>query len=189
MHVQVLLAIVQIFGMFAIGILARRLGYVREEELDRWSRFIIDFLFPLLVFHSVARDFDAGRLGELWVLPLIGIGVMVFGAIAGIGLRHGLRERDPDVRKTFHHFCAINNYGFLPLVIVINLWGEVALAKLFFLNFGSNVAFWTLGVGLLAGGSNWRSAARNILSPSLIALALAFALAVCGWSSHVPEVV
>ena len=70
----IVIAIVQIFGTFVVGWVARHLGYIREEELNRWSRFAIDFLMPALVFHSIVTSFESERLGELWTLPLVGFG-------------------------------------------------------------------------------------------------------------------
>ncbi len=185
---QIIFAILQIFGVFFVGWLARHWQYIREEELNRWSKFVIDFLFPLLVFHSIASDFDAGRLRELWPLPALGLGMIVAGALAGILLRKGLRQQPEPLVKTFHHFCAINNYGFLPLIIVQNLMGTPAIALLFFFNLGSNIGYWTVGVALL-GESDLRKAARNIVNPSIIALFIALGLSLTGFKAYVPAVI
>ena len=184
---EIVLAVVQIFGVFLIGWLARRWQYIEEEEINRWSHFVVDVLFPLLVFTSIVRGFEAERVRQLWPLPFLGLGMIVFGALAGILLRMGVRSRDPDVVKTFHHFCAINNYGFLPIIIVQSLWGETGLANLFVFNLGSTVGYWTIGIGLL-GEADWRKTARKIFSSNLIAVALALAVCLSGAKSHVPEV-
>ena len=185
---EIILAILQIFGVFFVGGLARRLGYIDERDINRWSRLVIDFLFPLLVFHSITQGFKAERFSELWPLPFIGLGVIVFGALCGIGLRRAMRSDDPDIHKTFHHFCAINNYGYLPIIIIMNLWGTEGLAKLFFLNLGSTVGYWTIGVALL-GGMSFRKSLRQILTPTLFALCLALGLCLTGLNSHVPKIV
>jgi len=183
----IIMAIAQIFGMFAVGWLARHLKYIGEGEINRWSHFVIDFLFPLLVFNSIVKNFEADRLSELWALPVLGLGMMTFGALCGFVLKRGLKSSDLNFIKTFHHFCAINNYGFLPLIIVLNMWGEAALAKLFFFNLGSNIAYWTIGVGLL-GESNIKKALKNILTPSLVALFFALVLSITGLNHFVPEI-
>ncbi len=121
---DIIFAIAEISGVLAVGWLARLTGHVREDDVNRWSRFVLDFLFPALVFHRIITGFDPSRLAEVWPLPVLGLGVIAFGALAGFGLRYGLKSRDADVRKTFHHFCAVNNYGYLPIIIVGNLWGD-----------------------------------------------------------------
>lgn len=185
---EIVTAIAQIFGVFAIGWLARRMRYLDESDVNRWSRLVIDFLMPLLAFHSITANFDRGRVRELWALPLIGFGMIAFGALCGVLLRRALRSRDPDIRKTFHHFCAINNYGFLPIIIVQSLWGSEGVARLFVLNLGSTVGYWTIGVGLL-GGASPRQAAKNILGPNLAAVVFALALCLAGLNRYVPDLV
>ncbi|MBN1257398.1 MAG: AEC family transporter [Planctomycetes bacterium] len=185
---EIILAIVEIFGIFTIGWLARHKVYIREAELDRWSRFVIDFIFPFLVFNSIVMNFEAERLGELWPLPLLGFGMIAFGALAGFFLRRGVSNQSPATVKTFHHFCAINNYGFIPIIIIYNLWGEAALARLFFFNLGSSIGYWTIGVTLL-GESDLRRTAKNMLSPSLLALFLALVLSITGYNQAIPGVV
>jgi len=185
---EIVYAILQIFGTFFVGWLARRLGYICEEELNRWSRFVVDFLLPLLVFHSVLRGFEPARLPELWPLPVVGLGMILVGALAGLLLRRALTGCSADLIKTFHHFCAVNNYGFLPIIIVQNTMGADKLALLFFFNLGSSIGYWTVGVGIL-GGVEARSALRNLLSPNLVALFLALALRFTGVDAHLPRVV
>ena len=186
--VTIIMAIVKLFGVVAVGWLARRLGYIREEDLSRWTHFVIDFLFPLLVFHTIIEGFQAERMGELWMLPVIGFGIVAFGALCGLLLRSGLRTRDSNLVRTFLHLCAINNYGFLPIILVADLWGRAALANLFFLNLGSSIGYWTIGVGLL-GGTDVKKVMRNVFSSPMIALFLALVLCMTRSSRFVPEVI
>jgi hypothetical protein len=136
----------------------------------------------------LARGLNVERFHALLPLPLLGLGMMLFGALCGVPLRKALRNRDPDVARTFHHLCAINNYGFLPIIIVKDLWGDQGLANLFLLNVGSTIGYWTIGVGLLGGG-NLRSRLRHVLTPNLVGLVLALALCLTGLVRWVPEVV
>jgi len=122
-------------------------------------------------------------------LPLIGLGIAMGGALLGLGLRYGLRTKDKDMERTFLYFCTVNNYGFLPVVIVQNLWGgQVMLANLFFLTLGSTIATWTVGVGVL-GGTNVKQMGRNLLTPTLLATVVAIVMSWFGWNRHIPHVV
>lgn len=185
---KIILAILQIFGVFFVGWGARHLRYINEMEINRWSRVAIDILMPLLVFHSIVTGFKADRLGTLWPLPILGLGIIVFGALCGIALRRGMWSKDENLRKTFHHFCAINNYGYLPIIIVQSLWGTEGVARLFFLNLGSSIGYWTIGVGVL-GDSGVLKRLKKILTPNLITLAVALGLCLLGWNRHVPTLV
>ncbi len=178
MMTQVFLAIVETFGMFAVGALVMHFKFIDEKDLNKLSRLIVDIFFPMLAFDSITRNFDPSQLKELWLMPTIGFGLMLFGGILGFGLRYGIRNRTHDRMVTFHHFCAINNYLFLPLIILSNLWGEKYLALLFIMNIGSTIGFWTLGVGILAGGDVKRTI-NNIFSINQAAVALALIFCFC----------
>ncbi len=183
---QVFLAIVETFGMFAIGALVMHLKILDDKDLGKLSTLIVDIFFPMLAFDSIVRNFDPSQLKELWLMPTIGFGLMVFGGVLGFGLRYGMRNRTHDRMVTFHHFCAINNYLFLPLIILSNLSGEKYLALLFIMNIGSTIGFWTLGVGILAGG-DVRRTFNNIFSINQAAVVLA--LIICFCKIPVPAVV
>jgi predicted permease len=147
----IILSIAEIFGLLSIGAVCRYFRYIEEPDIDKWSKLVLDFLYPAFVFSSITIGFQTGRRNELWVLPLIGLGISMGGALLGLGLKYGLRTKNKDMERTFLYFCAVNNYGFLPVVIVQNLWGGTAmLANLFFLTLGSTIATWTVGVGVMA---------------------------------------
>lgn len=165
---QVIFAIIEIFTIFAIGAYVRHRGMLEEKDLNKLSKLVLDVLFPLYVFASITKRFDPHQLSELWIMPLAGFAIMAFGALLGFGLKKGLKNRSPERLATFHHYCAINNYLFLPIIILTNLWGEKYLPLLFIMNIGSTIGFWTIGVGLLGG--NCKNAIKNICSVNLAAV-------------------
>lgn len=169
----VLEAIIEIFGMFAIGALLRKLKFIEKEDLSKFSRVVFDVLFPIMIFSSIATRLDPDRIYELWMLPVIGFLMMLLGWILGWGLRYGVQNRGNGRIETFHHFCIANNYIFLPLIVISNLWGATYEPLLFLLNVGSIIGLWTIGIGVLAG-SDLKRAAKNILSPNLLAVFLGF---------------
>lgn len=178
MMTQVFLAIVETFGMFAVGALVMHFKFIDDKDLNKLSRLIVDIFFPMLAFDSITRNFDPAQLKELWLMPALGFGLMLFGGILGFSLRYGMRNRTHDRMVTFHHFCAINNFLFLPLIILANLGGAKYLALLFIMNIGSTIGFWTLGVGILAGG-DFRRTLSNIFSINQAAVILALIFCFC----------
>lgn len=171
---QVILAIVEIFIIFAIGAYVRHRGMLEEQDLTKLSKLVVDILFPMLVFASITKNLDPNKLNELWIMPLAGFGLMACGALLGIFLKKGLKNSSPERVATFHHYCAINNYVFLPIIILSNLWGKEYLPLLFIMNIGSTIGFWTIGVALLGG--DFKSAVKNIFSINLVAIIAAIAI-------------
>lgn len=185
----IILAIAEIFGLMAIGGFARKLAYIDERDIDRWSKMVLDWLYPAFIFSSITSGFQAERLGELWVLPVIGFGSSLICLLLGYGLVFGLRTNDGAKKRTFLYFCAMNNYSYLPIVIIQNIWGNGGmLADLFLLTIGSTVANWTLGVGVF-GGADVKSLFRTLISSNLIATVTAIVFSIFGWQHHFPAIV
>ncbi|MCE9615538.1 MAG: AEC family transporter [Lentisphaerae bacterium] len=184
----VTLAILEIFTLFALGALARRLGYLQDADLSRWSRLGVDFLLPGLAFHTITQNLDPVRLRAMWIAPLIAVGMFGVGALVGEFTRPRHAPYSDPFSRTFRHLCAMNNYSYLPIVIIQRLWGGPALADFFIFNLGSEIGFWTLGVALF-GQRNHRAALRQILSPNVIAILLAVTLCLLGWHVRIPRLV
>ena len=181
----------QMAGLCGLGWLIDRLGYCKSDDYQRWSKIAVDFLLPLLIFHSIVRDLDTSNFGELWSLPFLGFGLMVVGGVAGMVFKWGLANRSVDRQRTFMHIAAINNFGFLPIYIISNLieTGQAPstlLALFFVFNLGSTIGFWTIGVITLTGGG-LRDAWKRALSPPMLAICLAIPIAHLGGKEWIPS--
>ena len=169
---KVILAILETFIFFGFGAWAYRLKMLEDNDLGKLGRLSIDMLLPFLTFSSIVTNFTAKDLAAIWQLPLLGIGIMAFGALCGYILVYGLHDKSPRRNGTFLHLAIANNYIFLPLVVLGNLFGEKAVAALMLLTVGSTVGFWTFGVGVLAG-RDYRRVIRNVCSTNMAAVVLA----------------
>lgn len=181
-------SIAEMFGLFGIGYLAHRLKILDRSDVDRIAKLIFDILYTCLIFGTVVPGLDVSRLSELWVLPLLGLGIMLVGFALGFVLKRGVKNDDPEVRRVFHHMCAINNFGFLPIFIIDNSMPPEALALFFVFNLGSTLGYWTLGV-LTLGSTGFRATARKLLSPPLVALFASLVLTFLGAKTWVPDFV
>lgn len=180
-------AIAELFGLFALGWFIRRKGYAQPEDLHRWGRIATEVFYPFLIFHSIVRDFDAERVRELWVLPLLAFSMMTAGAGVGLVLRKALRSHDPDLGRTFVHLCAMNNFIYLPIFIIQkSIMPAGALADFFVFNLGSTVGFWTIGVLTLGGPAGWCTTLKHLASPAILSMLLALVMACFGAKNWLP---
>ena len=118
MMYQVFLSILETFIVFGVGALAWKLKMIESGDLDKLSRLTLDLFFPMLTFSTITRTFNPDHLSELWVMPLLGIAIMLFGAAVGWIFKRFMKSRGHGREGTFHHICAINNYVFLPLIVL-----------------------------------------------------------------------
>jgi hypothetical protein len=186
MAASILLAITEIFIFFLLGWVSNRMGLIKEEHINSLTRFVILFLLPPLIFSRIVMNLDADTLLDLWMLPVLGFSMMALGGGLGFILAKGVREKDENVVKTFRHFCAVNNFGFFPIIVIGRLWGEEAVAKLFLLHLGSYIGYWSIGISLLGKG-RVKDILKNLLNPPLIAVLIAAAVVFLNASSHIPD--
>ena len=106
MNGSILLGILELFLLFALGFLARRFKLIGDDVIGGMSRIIFDILFPVYIFGSIVKDFDPGRLNELWPLPCIGFGLMLLGGGASFVLGKGITTREEGI-----HPCRLCSYS------------------------------------------------------------------------------
>ena len=190
MTIAIIMAIAEIFGLFMFGSIARRLGYISDNDIDRWTCFIIDFLLPVFSFTSILKGLDTQKIHELWLLPVTGFVMVVIFTVAGILLKGGLLTKNAKMKRTFLHLCAVNNSSFLPIIILRNIGGDGSLANLFLLYIGTLVGIWTIGIGVLGSGNGAiKERLKKLVSPNLIAIIAAIVIALLGGRKIIPELV
>ena len=171
---KILLGILKTFCYFGLGALAIRLKIFDRTEAAHFGKFAIDILTPFLTFYSIVTNFSRRDGDAFWQMPLIGFGMILFGMLCGYGLQFGMKKKTPRRMATFVHLCALNNFLFLPLILLDSLYGMRAVAYLFLMNVGSTVGFWTCGVFSLAG-TDWKLALKNLCSTNIAAVILSVA--------------
>lgn len=182
-HLLAILA--PIFTLIALGAVLRRVGWLTTEADASLLRLSVSLLFPCLIFQSVMGNAALRDPRNLVWPPLLAFASMVLGWFAAwwTGRALGL-ERGTGLR-TFVFTTGFYNYSYVPIALVGALYGASTLGVLFVFTTGNELAAWTVGIILLAGGSfrdNW----RKILNPPAFALVGAVLLNTTGF--EVPTV-
>lgn len=179
--------IAPVFLMLAIGMGLRWKGLLSPVVEKGVVQLVVSVFYPCLIISSMikADRFEAGS-GSLWA-PVAGFFTVAFGFLAAylIGRMGGIK-RGRGLR-TFAFSVAIYNYGYLPIPLMQSMFGPNELAVLFLHNVGIEVAIWTVGISLLAGGS-LRDGLKRIVNPMVAALVIGLALNMTGWASVLPSI-
>lgn len=166
-HLLAILA--PIFVLIALGAVLRRIGWLTTEADASLLRLGVNLFFPALIFNAVLGNPALRDPRNLLWPPLLGFVSMAIGWFAAwwtgraIGLARGSGLR------TFAFATGFYNYSYVPIALVGALYGEDVLGVLFVFTTGNELAAWTVGILLLAGGSfreNW----RKVLNPPVFAL-------------------
>lgn len=173
----VLLKIATMFLVMALGWVARRRNYLTEETTRSLIRFVVDLVFPALVFTQMLRTVNAEVLRAGWFVPILGAAVIVIALAVG---RLSLPVCGGNGhRPTIIFLAGIPNWVYLPLPIVQGLYGDAGVRDVLLYNVGCQVVLWSLGVWTLSGTRpDLKSLKQVALNPGLLATLAGVLLAV-----------
>ncbi len=185
---QLLLLIVPVFALIAIGVGLRRLGWLTAEADGSLLSLVVKFLYPCLIFENVVNNAALRNPANLALAPLAGylmmaatIGIAYYvGRTLGLSTGQGLR--------TFAFAVGINNYGYIPIPLMQELFGRESLGVLLVHNVGCEAAVWTVGI-LVLSGLSLRDGWRRLINAPVISLVIALTGNLLGVGPHIPGVV
>jgi len=183
-----------IFLMILAGYVVRRRKLVDDAFNRQLSLVLMNVFYPALILNAVVRHYTLGSLAANWALPAGTVIIVAVGWSVGMLLRPFLHHEPEGLQRTFLFHCTMNNYSFLPIMLVTGLMGEQAVAQVILASFGAEICLWTLGVQALTGHAVSLRTLRNLLTMPMGALVLAVALLACrAWgvrhgcdSAHLP---
>ena len=168
------LQIIFVLVLMALGFVVRKRGMISAVGTTEMVRVLISIIYPCLIFSSVTH-LKAQELAANWIMPVMAL------LIAGTGLTLGLialrlmKNVNQERASAFLFQNTINNYLFLPLPLVMLIWGNEGVALLVFASMGFELAVWTVGVFLFNRANKLTEGIRMMFGPPLIALIFSFA--------------
>lgn len=179
----VLTAVLPIFCIAGTGALLRQLNWLTADADASLLRVTVNVLTPCLIFDSILGNGAFSQPGNVWLPPLVGFGTVALGLPFALFFQGAAGLNDDRARRTFRFVVSTYNYGYVPLPLILALFPrEIAgptVAVLFVHNVGVELAFWSLGLMTLGGGSlreNWRKVLNVPLLVIIGTLALNFLL-------------
>lgn len=182
----ILEASLPVYFAIAAGLVLRRIGLFPKELDAGVMRLIVNFLFPCFVLDKILgnealNQFStvSSAVGSGFILILIGFGLSYLAALA-VGMRKS------DGLRTFSLATGIQNYGFIPIPIIIKLFDSKAtMGVLFMHSLGVEIALWTVGVAILTGFN--KAAWKHLISAPIIAILIGLAVNSTGTFTLIPE--
>lgn len=134
----------------------------------------LTLLTPCLILDKVIGDPSLNNPSNLLLSSGLGFGLVVLSLGIAFLLAPLLGLSKGTGKRTFALTCAVQNYGFLAIPVLVPLFGERPLGVLFLYGMGIELAIWTVGIMTLQGctGSSWRSLLNGPTVALLVGLAL-----------------
>lgn len=180
---NVLLSILPIFGVMGLGWMLRRFKFLSQEADETLFRLSVNVLYPCLIFDSILSNPGLRDARVVLIAPLLGFALAAGGILVCRVLAAASGVAQKESRGTFALATGMFNWSYLPLPIVLVLFGKPAAGVLFVFSLGVEIAMWTVGRMMLppaAGEPAWR---RLLNAPviAVIAALAANAVAQGGW--------
>ncbi|WP_158545290.1 AEC family transporter [Bremerella cremea] len=179
-----------VFTVMGIGAAARSLNWLSREADAGILKLSIRVLMPCFIFEKVVGNPVFNKASNVYMPPVWGFLAVAVGCLIaysyarGSGTRLGFNTSDK-----IHSFAiciGIFNYGFIPIPLISEIFGERALGVLFLHNVGVELGIWTIGVSLASGGltKGWW---KNVLNPPSITIVISLIINGMAWDKLVPE--
>lgn len=179
-------ATLPVFLIIWIGFLFHRRGWLGEEVEVGVMKLGLNLLFPCYILSLVPGNPALETVSSaVWA---IGLGFLLVAAVIGIAwiaaAAGGMKKGGG--RRTFALSAGIQNYGFVALPIVLELFPDnPGPAGLVFVHgIGVETAMWTVGMAVMTGKAGFRS----IINGPFIAVIIALVLNYTGLYRFIPEI-
>lgn len=160
-------AIYEPFGVIGLlillGALIRQRGLIDGDTTARLSTMVVDVTLPALFFLSMYTNVTWELLRTAFWFPIIAF--FVCWALRLISLAtSGLFTSTDLARRTYAVLCSNGNTVFLPVPIVLALFGVEGLIYVFMFELGAGLYYWSFGVSL------FQEEATSGLNPKALSL-------------------
>ena len=164
-----ILQILFVLALMLVGYLVRKRGMISAVGTSEMARVLMAVIYPCLIFSSVTR-LNARELAVHWMMPVMALTISGTGLILGLLALRCMKEVDQRRASAFLFQNTVNNYLFLPLPLVMLLWGSQGVALLVFASMGFELTVWTVGVFLFNRSNRLVEGIRMMFGPPLIIL-------------------
>jgi malate permease and related proteins len=182
----------RVFGVFlvmGVGALARKRHWLTRESDASLANLTANVLLPALFLDRVLAGPELDSVLSAWIPPAIGfvstaVGLaLAFAFAKSMGRFFGC-ETDSS-QRAFALGAGICNYGYIPLPLAQHFYPD-AEVDLILHNVGVDLALWTMGIWVIAGGKE-SSVKRALLSPPVVAIGVAIAIKQLGIGPYLPS--
>lgn len=173
-YLTILSATLPVFLIMGVGFLFHVRGWLSEETELGMMRLGLNLLIPCLILTLIPGNPALEKLSSAgWAMGL-GFGLIVVGFAVAFLVAYCCGMRQGRGLRTFLISSGIQNYGFLPLPILAELFPDnPGPAGLVFVHgVGVELAMWTVGLAILTKKAGFRSVVNGPFLAVVVALIL-----------------
>ncbi|NEW81253.1 MAG: permease [Mariniphaga sp.] len=182
------LALVQVLLIAFAGAALVRTKIFQPGDVDGLSKTVVNVLLPAMIFSKIVRTLDPQSFPLWWVLPLVGIGLILIGLVfATLFFYHDLSSK-----RSLLPIASMQNAGYLALPLGQAIYPEqfdLYALYCFLIIMGLNPILWSVGKFLSTGGNQVQFSWRQFITPPFIANLLGISFVLTGLHHYIPKMV
>ena len=177
-----------VFLVMGVGALARKRNWFTRDSDASLANITANLLLPALFMDRVLASSKLDSLLVAWVPPAIGFCTTVVGLLLAYFLVRKIGRfigcESESSQRSFALGVGICNYGYIPLPLAQHFYPD-AEVDLILHNVGVDLALWTVGIWVIAGGKD-SGMKRALLSPPVISIGIALLIKQLGIGPSIP---
>lgn len=183
-----MLALVQVLLIALAAAELVRKQIFKPADIKGLSLIIINVLLPSMIFSKIVLTLDPQRFPLWWVLPLVGLGLIVIGIIFAVLFFYG----DLSSKRNLLPLASMQNAGYLALPFGKAIYPEqfdLYALYTFLIIMGLNPILWSVGKFLSTGGKMIEFSWKQFITPPFIASLLGISFVLSGLNHNIPKIV
>ena len=155
------------------------------EDITSFSSLMIKVLLPAMIFSKIVLTLKPAEFPTWWVLPLIGLGLILIGVLAALLLF----ANDLKAKRNLIPISSMQNAGYLALPLGQAIYPDqfdLYALYCFLIIIGLNPILWSIGKFLNTSDPNQKFSWRQLVTPPLVALLVAITMVLSGIHRFIP---
>ncbi len=178
-------AIVPLLIVAAIAAYSVKKNIVSREHIQGLSSATVYIFLPCLIVAKTIQKFDPTMISFWWVLPLIGVAIILLGLLFCMPLFKMNK-------KTFSLWpvASIQNGIYIPLPLGLILYKDqfdIFALYCFLIIIGTTPGMWILGKLFMSGPQNTAIRIKDFFTPPFVALVVSIFFVLTGLSDLIPH--
>lgn len=160
-----------LFIIMLAGFLAAKTKILKEDGKRQISSFIINITLPIVILMSSQMEFTSEKIeNSLWLLVMSIVMFFISIGIATVSYKRSGKDKE----KVLKFATVFSNSAYMGFPVLLALLGMEGIfyGMVFLIPF--NIFLWTYGVLIFKKHNSFKQMLKDILSPSMIAMFVAF---------------
>ena len=182
------LALVQVLLIALAGAVLVCTQIFKSSDVKGLTSIVINVLLPSMIFSKIVGTLDPKSFPLWWVLPLVGIGLILVGVIFAMLFF----ARDLSSKQSLLPIASMQNAGYLALPLGLAIYPEqfdLYALYTFLIIMGLNPILWSVGKFLNTGGQMIEFSWKQFITPPFIANLLGISFVLSGLHHYIPKIV